>query len=74
VLGWLEEDGFDFVNSIPKPRGGVELGTDEQMFAPHDRGTAVSRFLSQVSSIGSGYREGGFFVVIGRRRTGERTR
>ncbi len=69
LLGWLEEDGFDFINSIPKPRGGVELGTHEQMFAPHDPGSAVSRFMSQVSSIGSGYREGGFFIVIGRRRT-----
>ena len=68
VLGWLDEDGFDFINSIPKPRGGVELGTHEQMFAPRDPGTAVSRFMSQVASIGSGYREGGFFIVIGRRR------
>ena len=70
MLGWLDEDGFDFVNSIPKPRGGEELGTHERMFASHDPGTAVSRFMSQLSSMGSGYREGGFFIVIGRRRTG----
>jgi carbamoyltransferase len=68
LLGWLDEDGFDFINSIPKPRGGVELGTREQMFEPRDPGSAGSRFLSQVASIGSGYREGGFFIVIGRRR------
>ena len=68
VFGWLEEDGFDFVNSIPKPRGGVELGARESMFEPRDPGSAVSRFLSQAASVGSGYREGGFFIVIGRRR------
>jgi SAM-dependent methyltransferase len=68
VLGWLDEDGFDFVNSIPKPRGGAELGRHESLFAPRDRGNAVSRFMSQVAAIGSGYREGGFFIVIGRRR------
>jgi carbamoyltransferase len=73
VMGWLDEDGFDFINSIPKPRGGAEIGRHEQLFAPHDRGTAASRVMSQLSSIGSGYREGGFLIVIGRRRDGART-
>ena len=69
VFGWLDDDGFDFVNSIPKPRGGAELATGERLFEPQDRGTATSRFLSQVASLSNGYREGGFFIVIGRRRT-----
>ncbi len=68
VFGWLDEDRFDFVNSIPKPRGGIELAPQERMFEPRDAGTAVTRFMSQLANMSSGYREGGFFIVIGQRR------
>jgi carbamoyltransferase len=69
VLGWMEADGLEFVNSIPKPEVGPVLTPDEQLFAPRPPGTAVSRFLSQLADVGSGYREGGFFIIIGRRRS-----
>jgi carbamoyltransferase len=68
VLGWMEEDGFDFVNSVPKPAPGPVLGPREQLFAPRSAGTATSRMLSQLANMGSGYREGGFFIIIGQRR------
>ena len=68
VLEWLEADGFTFVNSIPKPAPGVVLGSREQLFAPRSAGTAMGRMLSQLAHVGSGYREGGFFTVIARRR------
>ena len=68
VLEWLDESDCDFVNSIPKPRIGAVLEPNEQLFAAHDSGTAVSRFLGQIANMSSGYREGGFFIVIGRRR------
>ena len=71
VLGWMEEDGLEFVNSIPKPEVGPGLTPDEPMFAPRDPGTALGRIISQLADMGSGYREGGFFIVIGRRRTEE---
>jgi SAM-dependent methyltransferase len=67
VLEWMAEDGLQFVNSIPKPVPGPVLTPGEQLFAPRDPGSAVSRFLSQLADIRSGYREGGFFTVIGRR-------
>jgi carbamoyltransferase len=70
TLGWLEEDGFDFVNSIPKPQPGPVIGPHEDLFAPRARGTAASRIMSQLANMSSGYREGGFFIVIGRRRGG----
>ena len=31
VLGWMSEDGFDFVNSIPKPVPGPVLGSHETL-------------------------------------------
>jgi SAM-dependent methyltransferase len=70
VLEWMDESDCDFVNSIPKPVIGPVLSSDEQLFAERDPGTAVGRFLSQAANVSSGYREGGFFIVIGRRRQG----
>ena len=52
VLGWMDEDGLEFVNSIPK-RARPGAGADEQLFAPHDPGTALSRMLSQLGSWGT---------------------
>jgi SAM-dependent methyltransferase len=68
VLGWIHESGLDFVNSIPKSVPGPVLSEGEQLFAPHDHGSALSRVVSQLAFLGNGYREGGFFIVIGRRR------
>jgi SAM-dependent methyltransferase len=70
VLEWMNEDGFDFVNSIPKPAPGPVLSPHERLFERRDPGTAVSRMMSQVANMGSGYREGGFFIIIGERRAG----
>ncbi|HXG08245.1 MAG TPA: carbamoyltransferase N-terminal domain-containing protein [Gemmataceae bacterium] len=71
VLGWMDECGLEFLNSIPKPVPGPALTADERLFAPHDRGTALSRVLSQLAAMPNGYREGGFFIMIGRRRPEE---
>jgi carbamoyltransferase len=68
VLGWMAEDGFDFVNSIPKATGGPALSAKEDLFGPHQAGTRWTRLRSQLAHVGSGYREGGFFVMIGRRQ------
>ena len=70
VLTWMTEDGFDFVNSIPKPAVGTVLGAHERLFEARDSGTLSSRMLSQLANVGSGYREGGFFIMIGQRREG----
>ena len=67
VFGWLEADGFGYVNSIPKPSPAPALGDDERLFEPREPGSGWSRVASQLASLGDGYREGGFFVVIGRR-------
>jgi SAM-dependent methyltransferase len=68
VFGWLEENNLEFVNAIPKPAGGPQLTADERLFEPKDCGTLASRVWSQLHSLSSGYREGGFFIVISRRR------
>ena len=68
LLRWIDEDGFIFVNSVPKPRGGPMLTGRERLFEPRDRGTAMSRISSQIAALGNGYQEGGFFVVIAQRK------
>jgi carbamoyltransferase len=68
VLGWMDESGLEFINSIPKPAPGWALVAGERLFAPRDRGTTLSRMLSQLAAMSNGYREGGFFIMIGRRR------
>ena len=67
VLGWIGEDGLEFVNSIPKPSGGAALSPDEMLFEARSPGTVWSRMLSQLAHVPSGYREGGFFIMIARR-------
>jgi carbamoyltransferase len=68
VLGWMEESGLEFANSIPKPEVGPSLLPDERLFDSRPNGNPIGRFLSQLADLGSGYREGGFFIIIGRRR------
>jgi len=70
VLGWMEESDLEFLNSIPKPVPGPVLMSDEQLFTSRHPGNGVSRLLSQVADLKSGYREGGSFIVICQRRLG----
>ena len=58
VLGWMDECDLEFINSIPKPAPGPALVAGEWLFARRDRGTALSRMLSQFAALGNGYREG----------------
>ena len=67
VMSWLQENDLEFVNSIPKPDLVPALLPSERLFEPRVPGTRFSRFLSQLADVKSGYREGGFFVVICRR-------
>jgi carbamoyltransferase len=68
VMEWLAENNLEFVNAIPKTAGGPTLSPGEQLFEPKNPGTKLSRLWSQLRSIPNGYREGGFFIVIARRR------
>ena len=68
VLRWFEESGFDYVNGIPKLCARGRFSDCERLFEPADRGTSLDRFLSQAKMIVTGSREGGFFVMIGRKR------
>lgn len=68
VLGWLDRAGFDFASAIPAPTAFSRFSAESRLFGRGDPGTRLDRFLVQAGMIFSGLREGGLFVVIGRKR------
>jgi carbamoyltransferase len=70
VLDWFDESGFDFVNAVPKTRARDRFSTEERLFEPAERGTAVDHALAQAKLFFTGSREGGFYIMIARKRGG----
>jgi carbamoyltransferase len=68
VFGWLKENNLEFINAIPKPTPVAALEPGENLFEAKDMGSTLSRVWSQIRSMPNGYREGGFFIIIARRR------
>src|SRR5207248_10846434 len=67
VLDWFEKSGFEYVNSVPKPTALDSLSDDDQLFERQSPGNAMDRALSQARQVWTGSKEGGFFVMIGRK-------
>ena len=68
VLHWFDEQGVEFIRGVPAMR--LEDGPldGSNLFDSQSRGTSLDRFLAQATEIISyGQREGGFFVMIGRK-------
>ena len=65
VLDWFDHCGLDFVQGIPTPTP-LDDGPDG-LFERTAKGGTADHFLAQLRQIGSGNREGGFFVMIGQR-------
>lgn len=66
VLRWFDDSGIDFVKSIPSLTG-ADLSQRDSLFEPCPRGSAADHFVMQLTMLLTG-REGGFFVMIGRKR------
>ncbi len=67
VIGWFAEHGFDFVHSLPSSRPFQSFSSSESLFALRPPGTPLDRFMVQLGMLLSGGREGGLFVMIGRK-------
>lgn len=63
---WFRDNDFTFMNSIPKAQG-EEFAADEKLFEPHAPGTSFQHFLAQAGETLIGGRDGGFFIMIGKR-------
>jgi len=68
VLDWFDQADVEFLNSIPNCVAGASLSPREELFAANPRGTPLDRLLVQLGMLLSGGREGGFFIMIGRKR------
>jgi SAM-dependent methyltransferase len=66
-MRWLRETGFDFVKSIPRGRPFQPISDEDRLFEPEAPGNALERLLVEFGMVLRGSREGGFFIVIGRR-------
>jgi SAM-dependent methyltransferase len=67
VLGWFDAGGVDFLSSIPAADGSP-FSTDTRLFEPHPRGTLTVRVATQLQMLMTGGRDGGLFIMIGRKR------
>ena len=72
VLDWFDQCGLEFVRGIPSVTAGEGGLARGNLFEPTERGTALDHFLVQTREIVTGSREGGFFIMIGRKPLRER--
>lgn len=74
VLGWFDETGIEFVRGVPALRP-EDDGLEGHLFDPQPRGGKLERGLVQARQVFAvGQREGGFFVMIGRKPGGAQRR
>ena len=67
VLRWFGKYGVDFVNGLPHVDGS-DFGIHERLFESHSASTATTRFAAQIAMLMSGGKDGGLFIMIGRKR------
>lgn len=67
VLKWFAKHGVDFVNCIPHVDG-TDFSVHERLFEPRSMGTAITRVAAQMAMLMSGGKDGGLFIMIGRKR------
>jgi len=67
VLGWFDASNVDFLSSIPAADGSPFASTT-RLFEPHSRGTITLRAATQLQLLLSGGKDGGLFMMIGRKR------
>ncbi len=67
VLGWFHHNDIEYMNSIPKINIGERLTSGERLFERHHPGTTLDHLLSQLWWIFTKGREGGFFILIGKK-------
>jgi hypothetical protein len=67
VLGWFARTGLAFVRGVPSISGRDHDQKDEALFEPTDPGSVWDHSRAQLNQIVAGNREGGFFIMIGRK-------
>ena len=68
VLKWFKLSNIKFVNAIPKLKPFSPVTVNEKLFKDNPKGNIFDHFIVQLSSILDGYREGGLFIMIGKKQ------
>jgi SAM-dependent methyltransferase/uncharacterized protein YbaR (Trm112 family) len=72
VLDWFSAAGIEFVRGVPSTTGNPDF--EGGFLNPRPAGTAMNHLIAQLRQIVAGNREGGFFLMIGRKSPGETAR
>ncbi len=68
VLRWFASEGLEFVRGVPAMRPEDDGLAGASLFEPMPAGTALDRLVAQaMSALSAGQKEGGFFVMIGKK-------
>jgi carbamoyltransferase len=67
VLAWFDEQGLQFVRGVPSVSPVPRLAADAGIFDEEPRGTRIEHLLAQIRQIVTGNREGGFYLMVGRK-------
>lgn len=67
VLNWFDQNGFEFVNGIPKLKMAEEFSEKEKLFESNQRGSWLDHFQVQADMLLTGSSNGGFFLMIGKK-------
>jgi SAM-dependent methyltransferase len=67
VLKWFKQTGIEYISSIPEIENFSRLPEDYSLFSKKTSGNIFSRFLTQLIMPLTSNKEGGFFIIIGRK-------
>jgi SAM-dependent methyltransferase len=67
VLTWFDDNQVEFIRGIPSVLPSSPTLGSVNLFEPESRGTALEHYLVQAREVVTGNREGGFFLMIGRK-------
>ena len=69
TYSWLDAAGFDFVKSIPTTHLFKDFSPHEPLFTPEAPAPAPEAAIKEFLEIFKGSQEGGFFTIIGKKRS-----
>jgi len=67
-LKWFKKTGFEFVYGIPNPVLSKNFNYNDRLFKSHQSGNNFDHFMVQMNMIFTGSSEGGFFILIGKKK------
>lgn len=68
LMSWLNAIGFTFVKSIPKLSLTENFSPHEKLFKAYQPANIFLRYLMELSMLVTNFREGGFFIVIAKKK------